>query len=276
MQLYKNSGFIFLLVAGLAITGCSSGSSGPAFNNTGGAGAAGSAGTAGTTGLGGATGTGGVAGQDGETECVGVDVACSPVICPDGNSYSCGDCSDNDGDGCADARDPECLGPCDDTEGPVLLTGTSGESNNGCGADCYFEGGAGSGSGDCTWDRQCDPLEPKNNCEYCGPESGNNCKGGSFDNICPEVQPFAESCEQGCGALTPNGCDCFGCCTFPQLNGGYVYLGSEIGSEGTCTLNDINDPELCRPCTPAVNCLNECGRCELCLGKTEIPADCFP
>jgi hypothetical protein len=200
-------------------------------------------------------------------------------LCPaDPNTpYGCGDCVDNDGDGLADDKDPECLGPCDDTEGPVLLTGTSGEANNSCGADCYFEGGAGSGSGDCTWNRQCDPLEPKDGCDYCGPDSGNACKQGSFDNICPEVQPFPDTCEQGCGALTPNGCDCFGCCTFPQLtNGGYVYLGSEIGSEGTCTLAELNNPELCRPCTPAVNCLNECGRCELCLGKTTIPEDCFP
>jgi hypothetical protein len=86
------------------------------------------------------------------------------------------------------------------------------------------------------------------------------------------VQP--DGCDEGCGALTPNGCDCFGCCTFPELGGGYIYLGSEIDNVGTCTLADINDAELCRPCTPAGNCLNTCGHCEICLGKPTIPLDC--
>ena len=58
--------------------------------------------------------------------------------------------------------------------------------------------------------------------------------------------------------------------------GASIFLGSYIGNDGSCTLDDLQDPELCRPCTPAGNCLNTCERCELCLGKTEIPADCFP
>ena len=37
-----------------------------------------------------------------------------------------------------------------------------------------------------------------------------------------------------------------------------------------------SDPALCRPCTPAGNCLNTCERCEICLGKPTIPQDCFP
>jgi len=170
---------------------------------------------------------------------------------------------DNDGDGLVDDKDPECLGPCDDTEGPVLLTGTPGETGNQCKADCYFDRGNGSGAGECEWNRKCDPLMPKDQCDY-----------DPTPQICPETQP--DGCEDSCGVLTPNGCDCFGCCTFPELDGGYVFLGSETGNEGTCTLADVNTPELCRPCTPAGNCLNTCERCELCIGKTEIPADCFP
>jgi hypothetical protein len=189
------------------------------------------------------------------------------VLCPDGNSYGCGDCIDNDDDGLVDDKDPECLGPCDNTEGPVLLTGTPGETGNQCGADCYFDRGNGSGSGECKWDRRCDPLEPKDACTYDEGLIG-------APNYCPDVQP--DGCAEGCGVLTPNGCDCFGCCTFPELNGGYVFLGSYIGNEGSCTLDDLQNPDLCRSCTPAGNCLNTCERCELCLGKTEIPADCFP
>lgn len=250
---------------------CSSGSSGDAFSGTGGVGGdgtgtAGAAG-AGASGAGAMSGTGGLSGQAGNNGGGGTVAGCSPVLCPDGNSYGCGDCIDNDGDGVADDKDPECLGPCDDTEGPILLTGTPGETGNQCGADCYFDRGNGSGSGECQWHRECDPLNPKDGCSYPPSPSVER-------NICLADQP--EGCEDSCGLLTPNGCDCFGCCTFPELNGGYVFLGSFEGNEGTCTLNDINDPELCRPCTPAGNCLNECGRCELCLGKTEIPADCFP
>ncbi len=240
-------------------------------DNRGSGGSAGNAGTGGSGGIGGTTGTGGTGGGNtgtGGTGAVGgMSGGCFPALCPDGNSYGCGDCIDNDGDGLVDDKDPECLGPCDGTEGPVLLTGTPGETGNQCGADCYFDRGNGSGSGECKWDRRCDPLEPKDGCVY------NEALIGAA-NYCPDPQP--ELCESTCGALTPNGCDCFGCCTFPELNGGYVFLGSYIGNDGTCTLNDLNDPELCRPCTPAGNCLNTCERCEICLGKPTIPEDCFP
>ncbi len=209
------------------------------------------------------SGTGGTTGAGGGTAGAGGSQPCFEVLCPDGNPYGCGDCIDNDGDGLVDDNDPECLGPCDDTEGEVLLTGTPGETGAQCKADCFFDRGNGSGSGECEWNRKCDPLEPKDGCLY-----------DPTPQICPAEQPVG--CEDSCGALTPNGCDCFGCCTFPELDGGYVFLASFDGNDGTCTLADINDPLLCRPCTPAGNCLNECGRCELCLGKTEIPADCFP
>jgi hypothetical protein len=245
-------------------TGENRGGGGTAGAGAGGTGGTGASGTGGSAGVGGTTGTGGTGGTGATGGTAG---GCFPVLCPDGNAYLCGDCIDNDGDGLVDDQDPECLGPCDNTEGPVLLTGTPGETGNQCGADCYFDRGNGSGSGECKWDRRCDPLEPKDNCVYDPDLIG-------AQNYCPAVQP--ELCEQDCGALTPNGCDCFGCCTFPALDGGYVFLGSYVGNEGTCTLNDLDDPALCRPCTPAGNCLNTCERCEICLGKPTIPEDCFP
>lgn len=229
--------------------------------NTGGAGGSGGTGNTGGSGTGG-TGTGGTG-----TGGTGASGGCYPALCPDGNSYGCGDCVDNDLDGLVDDQDPECLGPCDGTEGPILLTGTPGETGNQCGADCYFDRGNGSGSGECKWDRRCDPLYPKDGCPYDPDLIG-------ALNYCPDQQP--ELCESTCGELTPNGCDCFGCCTFPELNGGYVFLGSFEGNTGTCTLSDLNNPDLCRPCTPAGNCLNTCERCEICLGKPTIPEDCFP
>jgi hypothetical protein len=47
-------------------------------------------------------------------------------------------------------------------------------------------------------------------------------------------------------------------------------------NNGSCTFDAIEDTARCRPCTPVAGCYNECGRCELCIGRTELPADCFP
>jgi len=41
--------------------------------------------------------------------------SCRVAQC-DGRTYQCGDCMDNDGDGLGDARDPGCIGPCDNPE----------------------------------------------------------------------------------------------------------------------------------------------------------------
>lgn len=49
-------------------------------------------------------------GPDGNADSTGT------VPCPK-QVYQCGDLIDNDGDGLIDAEDPDCLGPCDDTEG---------------------------------------------------------------------------------------------------------------------------------------------------------------
>src|SRR5688572_7666857 len=63
--------------------------------------------TGGTSGSGGALGSGGSAGS----------LGCIPRKCPQRpEPLGCGDCQDNDNDGLSDAADPECLGPCDNTE----------------------------------------------------------------------------------------------------------------------------------------------------------------
>jgi hypothetical protein len=273
MQSQHNFAWLWVFSLALVLSACSGNSAGDPFTGSGGNAGTGGVGGGGGTGTGGTagTGTGGTAGGGGAGGMVG---GCFPALCPDGNSYGCGDCMDNDGDGLVDDQDPECLGPCDGTEGPILLTGTPGETGNQCHADCYFDRGNGSGDGECQWHRECDPLNPKEGCTYPPSQSVEM-------NICSAPQP--EGCEDSCGQLTPNGCDCFGCCTFPELDGmgpdgdpGYVFLGSFTGNEGTCTLDDLQNADLCKPCTPAGNCLNTCERCEICLGKPTIPADCFP
>ncbi len=100
---------------------------------------------------------------------------------------------------------------------------------------------------------------------------------------CPDPQP--SNCLPHCAPLTPNGCDCFGCCTFDGIRGRsaaeggeYVWIGSvfEGTNDGSCTLAQITDRTLCRPCTPVAGCLNTCDTCELCLGRTTLPPECFP
>jgi hypothetical protein len=43
-----------------------------------------------------------------------------------------------------------------------------------------------------------------------------------------------------------------------------------------CSLAKVNDPTACAPCKQSSQCANPCGRCELCLGRTQrdLPADC--
>jgi hypothetical protein len=80
------------------------------------------------------------------------------------------------------------------------------------------------------------------------------------------------------------GCDCFGCCTFPELAGrgpdngpGYVWIGAmDDKNNGTCTFADVLDQAKCPPCTPVQGCWNECGTCELCLGKDTLSPECTP
>jgi hypothetical protein len=198
---------------------------------------------------------------------------CFPTMC-DGHLLECGDCEDNDGDGRTDWRDPECLGPCDNTEGPGLSSGVGGVNRANCGVDCYFDFGNGPGNDDCHWDHRCDALEPEApNCEY------DEDRLGGRD--CPLEQ--SEQCTDFCLPYTPNGCDCFGCCTFPELEtsgpGGtpaHVWIGNlDEDNVSTCTFDTFLDEEKCPRCTPVEGCNNECGRCEICVGKTEVPDDCF-
>ena len=208
---------------------------------------------------------------------------CRRISCG-GRVTECGDCVDNDADGTVDERDPECLGPCDNTEGPALTAGVGGETGGPCVADCYFDFGNGPGNDDCLWDHRCDPLAVS----PAYPPEGSACafEGSRVGGrTCPAAQ--SEMCLDVCRPLTPNGCDCFGCCTFdaiadrsPAEGGAYVWLGSVFPgtNDGSCTLDDVRDTALCKPCTPVADCLNDCGRCELCIGRdpASLPADCFP
>ncbi|MBN2340320.1 MAG: hypothetical protein JXX29_22835 [Deltaproteobacteria bacterium] len=195
---------------------------------------------------------------DGDTSSGWYSDECVVTTCQ-GHIYQCGDCLDNDGDGNIDSRDTNCLGPCDNNESGYNME-IPGGNNQPCMQECYYDQDGGSGNDDCHWDHRCDPLQPEevSGCAYLGGCPACDCDGW--------LDFQSQACLDFCGPLTPNGCDCFGCC---QLGGTDEWRF--LGTPG-CSVDNI---ESCDLCTPVGSCLNDCGRCELCLGKTTIPDDCF-
>lgn len=267
---------VVVALAGTAIVAnCSTeesagtGGSGTGANGTGGNGTGnGGNGTGGN-----GTGGNGSAGNNTGGNNTGGAPPCVVTPCA-GHTYQCGDCEDNDLDGLADSQDPDCLGPCSNNEAGFDLK-IPGGANPPCQLDCYYDASSGSGNDDCYWDHRCDPLEPSlvpDGCT-CNPDGQGGCiPPPSAD--CPD--PQSNTCHNICGPLTPNGCDCFGCCELPAESGHFVYIGTkDTNNVGTCKLGDENNATLCHPCTPVGDCLNPCGHCELCLGKTELPPDCY-
>ncbi len=192
-----------------------------------------------------------------------------------GKVYDCGDCADNDGDCRIDAADSSCLGPCDNTESSYY-GGIPGQNNSPCKSDCYFDQDTGSGNDDCYWSHECDPLEvapaypPEGS--QCTYDANANTPGTS--RTCSQLFTTQSNvCAAYCGPLTPNGCDCFGCCVIPGAKTP-VWLGSESPKgTGSCSEKTVGDPTLCKPCTQVPSCLNACDHCEVCVGKP-LPADC--
>jgi hypothetical protein len=201
---------------------------------------------------------------------------CNIATCQ-GHVYDCGDCLDNDNDCGIDAGgDTQCLGPCDDTE-DGYYGGIPGQANSPCKQDCYFDQDTGAGNDDCYWSHKCDPYEQPPN--Y--PPEDSQCAYNPNANIPGTQQSCSElylaqsaQCLSYCGPLTPNGCDCFGCCSIPGAPT-TVWLGSE-NPKGTGSCNDqtLNDPTKCKPCTQVVACLNTCLECEICIGKPTLPPQC--
>ena len=91
-------------------------------------------------------------------------------------------------------------------------------------------------------------------------------------------------CLNHCKPLTRNGCDCFGCCFFGTSSQNNVdgsrtgiWLGFyDASGNATCTMANLADPNKCHVCKMVDSCAKDCGRCQLCIGKDTIPADCSP
>jgi hypothetical protein len=191
--------------------------------------------------------------------------------------YACGDGIDNDGDGLIDAGDPDCLGACDNTE-ESYATGIPYQCGGSCEcmADCYFDYDKGSGNDDCHWSYECDPLEVAPTFDpvsFCSYDPTSSPPGA--DKTCAELATSQSSaCTTLCRPLTPNGCDCFGCCELPAGSANFVYLGSAERGVGTCSAQTVDDPGKCHPCTPVPSCINPCDPCEACIGKPDPDPGC--
>jgi hypothetical protein len=239
-----------------------------------GAGAGGAAAPAGNGGL--VIALGGANGSSGANAGGSPTHLCQRTSCQ-GKIYQCGDCIDNDGDGLIDSHDPDCTGPCDNTE-DSYFGGIPGQNNAPCRQDCYFDQDTGSGNDQCYWSQDCDPLSvapayPPSGDSHCVykpdamiPGSGSTCAG--------LMAAQSPTCSNYCLPITPNGCDCFGCCELPADSHKFVWIGSSMQNAGTCDAAHVNDPAACHPCTPVTSCLNSCDPCEVCVGRTAPLASC--
>lgn len=236
----------------------------PGAAGQGGTGQAGVGGVAGVAGVGvttGITGTStstsdGSGGSAGAPECI-------PRSCQNGPPYDCGNCLDDDGDELVDSEDPDCLGPCHNSES-TYYGNIPGQSGGNCERECYFDSDSGVGNDDCKWDMRCDAREPE----------PDECPHDSELEGCEDaLVASSQKCLDKCLPLVPNGCDCFGCCEIPGAPTP-VWLGSEVDGEPSCDRGNVADPEKCRPCTLNTGCFNPCDECEICVGKPVPPPNC--
>jgi hypothetical protein len=166
-----------------------------------------------------------------------------------GEACQCADGIDNDNDGTIDGFDVECTGANDNDEG-TFATGIPGDNVDPKWQDCFYDGNSGGGDDGCRYSTKCLTGELPQD-----------------DKDCAQSQRCIDFCMQ----RTPNGCDCFGCCTLGTKDG----MSVDVVLDAKC---DPEDLSTCRTCTKSADCANECAECELCPGKTaaDLPASCTP
>lgn len=269
----KQSGIVFaavLAASAVSLVGC--GGSGARAKGDAASGDAPHVASGGGPGQGGAVGTGGSAsggapGAGGAGAGTGTDGGYDgPTLGVDGGgkipigSAQCSDGVDNDGDNRIDSLDPDCTGPLDNDESS-FATGIPGDNIDACKQDCFFDGNSGAGDDGCDWQLKCDPLSANAKCPYSPSYAAQHTAE------CSTSASQSQKCIDFCRPMVPNGCDCFGCCLVPGA-------ATAVRLATTCTAADLGDPIKCPPCTQVAQCANPCDHCELCVGKTTLPADC--
>lgn len=170
----------------------------------------------------------------------------------------CANGIDDDGDGLIDWLDPECTSRLDQDESSFAL-GIPTEFDP-CKTDCFFDGNSGSGDDGCAFDGKCIVGTTDPRCPY-------DPAAAADPTRCPAMP---EKCVNYCTRLTPNGCDCAGCCDVFDATGASKRVRLAEG----CTVGKLNDPSYCPTCEKRVDCQRPCGRCDYCIGKTKLPPDC--
>src|SRR6185295_2832893 len=112
----------------------------------------------------------------------------------------CSNGIDDDGDGTIDGFDVECTGAIDDDEGS-FATGIPGDNRDPKWQDCFFDGNSGAGDDRCRYPTGCLTGELSQDAPACA---------------------VTETCRNNCQPRTPNGCDCFGCCSVQLPGQGHV------------------------------------------------------
>jgi hypothetical protein len=169
-----------------------------------------------------------------------------------GDSCVCDNGIDDDMDGLIDGLDPECTGPLDNDEGS-FATGIPGDNRDPKWQDCFFDGNSGAGDDDCRYHTDCITGDKEPDDPDCA---------------------LTDACIKFCAPRTPNGCDCFGCCSVTLPSGDSI----DILTGTNCSLDTAEDANACPRCTKSETCGNTCGECELCPGKTveDLPDTCIP
>lgn len=73
--------------------------------------------------------------------------------------------------------------------------------------------------------------------------------------------------DQGCASLTPNGCDCHGCCEIEGRDEP-VFLGTrQQTQQPTCSSSVALEPSLCASCVLDEQCFNPCDSGEPCFNQ---------
>ena len=229
----------------------------------------GAAGSANGSGTGATAGTGGYNPDGGISQC-------------QGHVYECGDLLDNDNDGLIDQYDPDCLGPCDNTEASYF-GGIPGQNNAPCKMDCYFDQDTGPGNDDCYWNHECDPLDvapayPPEGLDKATSRIASTTRRPRA-RLRPPRAPSSSTSKALCVSATAGrsrrtvvtASAAASCPRAAANTSGSARPSMVWGAATSTSLMIRTSASRVRRCKA---CLNGCGHCELCIGKETLPDDC--